>query len=230
MFNFRAAGCYTKEEENDFSWGCAQSFFDEWFFKRANEGEIIFDPSDSLDHYPKIESAFNEAKQEFKNGEYASSLVDLVNLGIVYNSKLKRIPMCFLDWSFRNLMLIGQYTMAFYVAFNVLRYIEQRADEPFIQVYHERFNDYFQYLSGASQIGAETNNPEPMKIFALYIWMCGLDGPKLDFNPNGFYRRAVLNQYGDYEWKFFSTDSLPFPQSEEVILDSCRWIWNLFSK
>ena len=210
MFDFRAAGCYTKEEENDFSWGCAQSLFDERFFK--------------------IESAFNEAKQEFKNGEYASSLVDLVNLGIVYNSKLKRIPMCFLDWSFRNLMLIGQYTMAFYVAFNVLRYIEQRADEPFIQVYHERFNDYFQYLSGASQIGAETDNPEPMKIFALYIWMCGLDGPKLDFNPNGFYRRAVLNQYGDYEWKFFSTDSLPFPQSEEVILDSCRWIWNHFSK
>lgn len=44
MFDFRAAGCYTKEEENDFSWGCAQSFLDERFFKLANEGEIIFDP------------------------------------------------------------------------------------------------------------------------------------------------------------------------------------------
>lgn len=129
MFDFRAAGCYTKEQENDFSWGFAQPIINEWF-RRANEGENIFDPSDSLDHYPKIESAFNEAKQEWKNGEYATSLVDLVNLGIVCKSKLKRIPMCFFDWIFRSLMLIGQYTMAFYVAFNVLRYIEQREMSP----------------------------------------------------------------------------------------------------
>ena len=229
MFDLRAAGCYTKEQENAFSWGFAQSCVNGWF-KRANEGENIFYPCDSLDHYPQFESAFNEAKREWKNGEYASSLVDLMNLGIVCDSKLKRIPMCILDLSFQNLMLIGQYTMAFYVAFNVLRYIEQRADEPFIQVYHERFNDYFQYLSGTAEIGAETDNPEPMKIYALYVWMCGLDGPKPDFNPNGYYRRAVLNQYGDYEWKFFSTNSLPFPQSEEEILNSCRWIWAHFSK
>lgn len=229
MFDFRAVGCHTKKEENAFSWGFAQSLVNGWF-RRANEGENIFDPCDNLDHYPKIESAFNEAKREWKNGEYASSLADLMNLGLVCDLKLKRIPMCILDWSFRSLMLIGQYTMAFYVAFNVLRYIEQRADEPFIQVYHERFNDYFQYLSRTAQIGAETDDPEPMKIYVLYVWMCGLDGPKPDFNPNGYYRRAVLNQYGDYEWKFFSTNSLPFPQSEEEILNSCRWIWAQFSK
>lgn len=229
MFDFRAAACHTKEQENNFSWGFAQPIVNE-YFRRANEGDNIFDPCDSLERYPQFESAFKEAKQEWKNGEYASSLVDLMNLGVVCESKFKRIPMCILDWSFRNLMLIGQYTMAFYVALNVLRYIEQRAEQPFIQVYHERFNDYFQYLSGTAKIGAETDDPEPMKIYALYVWMCGLDGPKPDFNPNGYYRRAVLNQYGDYEWKFFSTDSLPFPQSEEEILNSCRWIWNHFSK